>query len=575
MMLRAMLLLLFVALAACAPAAPKTGQSGGGQASAPAQSAASNRPLNMAVRYEVNDLAPKRTGGASSTWTKRAFNASLALIDNESQTRPYLAEALPQLNTDTWKVNGDGTMETLYRLKPNLTWHDGQPLAADDFVFANQVYTARGLGGTFTSTPQDQIDEVQAPDGRTIVIRWKSLYPQAGALVSGLLEPLPRHILEGPFANVATDPAVLDAFLAVPFWTHEFVGLGPYKLSQWLPGAAIEGVAFGGHALGAPKIPRIVIKAIPDENTVLTNLLAGAVDIGGNVSIRYEQAKVLKQQWDSIQAGNVLMNPGSRHWIFIQFRPEILKTKALSDLRVRRALAHAVDRQPINEALFDGSGFMSDHWVFQDLPYAKDVDRAVTHYPFDPRRVSELMTEAGFVKDGSGAFVDASGARFRPQYVADGSPTFVREMEIIHDTWNGIGLDMDAQTLPGNIGNLNEYRTTFPDMYASSTGTQEVQLDIFSSAQIATAAKRWAGNNRGGWENAEFDRWWNAFNTTLDRRERNQQVVEMMKVVTAQVPGIMLYFNVDPVAHATALKGPTGIAPETLVNWNMHEWEWR
>jgi hypothetical protein len=49
----------------------------------------------------------------------------------------------------------------------------------------------------------------------------------------------------------------------------------------------------------------------------------------------------------------------------------------------------------------------------------------------------------------------------------------------------------------------------------------------------------------------------------------------MMKVVTDQVPGIMLYFNVDPLAHATALKGPTPIAPETLVNWNMHEWEWR
>src|SRR3954462_9582096 len=55
-----------------------------------------------------------------------------------------------------------------------------------------------------------------------------------------------------------------------------------------LPGAAIEGVAFPGHALGAPKIQRIVIRAMPDENTVLTNLLAGSVELAGNVSIRYE-----------------------------------------------------------------------------------------------------------------------------------------------------------------------------------------------------------------------------------------------------------------------------------------------
>ena len=89
------------------------------------------------------------------------------------------------------------------------------------------------------------------------------------------------------------------------------------------------------------------------------------------------------------------------------------------------------------------------------------------------------------------------------------------------------------------------------------------------------AAKRWAGQNRGGWENADHDRWWNAFNTTLDRTQRNQQVIEMMKVLTDQLPGIMLYFNISPEAHVASLQGPRLQSPETLVNWNMHEWEWR
>lgn len=66
-----------------------------------------------------------------------------------------------------------------------------------------------------------------------------------------------------------------------------------------------------------------------------------------------------------------------------------------------------------------------------------------------------------------------------------------------------------------------------------------------------------------------------AYNTTLERPQRNQQVIEMMKVVTDQLPGIMLYFNILPIAHASALSGPEIGATETLPNWNMHAFEMR
>src|SRR5829696_5480615 len=210
------LLLLVVALTACAPTSRPADQTSA--APAPAQPSApstanANRPLNLAVKYEVNDLFPKRTGGASSAYTKRAFNAALALVDSDAAARPYLAEALPQLNTDTWQVNADGTMETTYVLRPNLTWHDGTPLTSEDFVFAYQVYTARGLGGTFFSNPQNLMEEVVARDNRTFVIKWKSLYPLAGALIEQLFEPLPKHLLESQLTAVQQDAAALDAFL--------------------------------------------------------------------------------------------------------------------------------------------------------------------------------------------------------------------------------------------------------------------------------------------------------------------------------------------------------------------------
>jgi peptide/nickel transport system substrate-binding protein len=223
----------------------------------------------MIIRFEVNDLALKIPGGGSPIVTKRIFNASLALIDGQGAPRPYLAAALPTLNSESWSVAPDGRMETTHNLRPGLTWQDGQPLTAEDFVFAYRVYTAPGLG-TFIATPQDRIDEVLAPDATTIRIRWHSPYADAGVLKEGDLDPLPRHLLEAAFAAYESDPTTREQFLSLPFWTSEYVGAGPFRLERWEPGNRLEATAFAGHALGRPKIDRLIMRLIADENTVLT-----------------------------------------------------------------------------------------------------------------------------------------------------------------------------------------------------------------------------------------------------------------------------------------------------------------
>src|SRR5436309_1930901 len=71
---------------------------------------------------------------------KAMFDASLAVLDDKALPRPRLAETLPQLNTDSWRLLPEGRMETTWGLKPNLAWHDGMPLTADDFVFGWNLY---------------------------------------------------------------------------------------------------------------------------------------------------------------------------------------------------------------------------------------------------------------------------------------------------------------------------------------------------------------------------------------------------------------------------------------------------
>jgi ABC-type transport system substrate-binding protein len=191
-------ILAILTLLACTPAHPEPG-SGGAQAPA-----VESRTLVLVGRQEPSTLSGTLllALGIGANATRRPFNAALAMMDGEEKPVAYLAESLPQLHTDSWRVSPDGRMETTYRLRPNLTWHDGAPLTAADFLFAWQVYRTPDFG-TATSPPHTLMDEVVAQDSRTLVIRWRGLFAGAGALqglggagASPSFGPLPRHLLE-------------------------------------------------------------------------------------------------------------------------------------------------------------------------------------------------------------------------------------------------------------------------------------------------------------------------------------------------------------------------------------------
>lgn len=535
------------------------------------------RVLVMAVRYEPTDLAAKMSTQAGAEFLKRPFNATLAFIDGTGEPRPYLAETLPQLNTDGWRVFPDGRMETAHRLRPNLTWQDGKPLTAEDFVFGWRVYRTPGLG-VFSPAPQDKMDEVVAADPLTLVVRWNSPYPDASALTEsrdGSLEPLPRHLLEQPFAEVLQDPTAKDRFFNLAYWTSEYVGAGPYRLESWEPGYQLSGVAFDGYVFGRPKIGRIVMRVMADENAVLATLLAGGVvDLATRFTLRFEHALVLKREWEAAGKGRVLMgsvNAGGHPMIF-QFRPEFLKTPELRDLRVRKALAHTVNRQAIVDGFYEGIGEYPDTFVSRGEPYYSELDRALTKYPYDPRRTEQYLEEAGLTKDREGFFASRTGERFTPDYQTLAGTVFERGQAIIAETWRRAGISAQTSVLPAAQVRDLEARHTFPGI--GTLGT--MAADLFPSGEIGTPEKRWAGQNRGGWSNPEYDRLWEAYKSSLDRTERYRHMIQMMKLVSDEVPAFPLYYNIEPTfAHTVALRGPDLGATGTSGFWNLHEWELR
>jgi len=575
----AWLVLIAMVLAACAGPTgtnPSSGATAPGAAGAQPEAQQPSKTLVVVTRAEPPSLNPKpfRQLGLTSDLSGRMFNAGLVIRNDQGLPVPYLAENVPQLNTDTWRVSADGTMETIYRLKPNLTWHDGQPLTADDFVFAYEVFSTPTLG-LATLPPVNFMDRVTAPDPRTVSVHWKQTFPNADALTSGnggtsneAFPPLPRHILGQPFQTL--DP---DAFLANSFWVTQYVGAGPYKLERWEAGSYLEGVAFDGHVLGKPKISRIREMFIADPNTVVANLLAGEGQLTSGDSIRFTDGEIVRAQM--ADRAQVLNFPNLYRIIQFQRRPEYASSMAFTDLRVRQALQHGIDIDSLNEALQAGRTTAALGPIPPTASYYKQLDQTVAHYPYDPRRTEQLMLEAGFAKGSDGVWVSPNPQFGRMAFETNvlASPDSNNEMHILADTWRRLGFDVKEVSWSPAQGADNETRNTFSGLSTTSTPPGENALAEYRSDRLPTPQNRWRGTNRGAWAGVpEYDRLVDTWETSLDRTERTQAVIQMNKILDDQLVVMHLYWKLNAVAAVKNLEGPRLTDPEGTPEWNLHEW---
>jgi peptide/nickel transport system substrate-binding protein len=559
-------------LSACAPLAPVSDRSSG-QVQQSAQREAP-RTLITVARVEVASLAakPPQSAGATAFTSVRLFNADLAIEDHRGVAQPYLAESLPQLNSEAWRVFPDGRMETTYTLRPNLTWHDGTPLSAEDFVFAWRVYLAPELGFA-TAPPNHLIEDVQTPDARTLVLRWAGPYPDAAVLGTpgNLFPPLPRHILAQPFRD-----SPIETFAAHPFWSTEYIGLGPYRLDRWERGSFVEGSAFSGHVLGQPKIERIRMLYIGDANAVVANLLAGEVHMSVDSAISYEEGAIVKQEWAPRNVGSVLLSPGLWHWVQIQQRPELASPLALRDARVRKALAYGVDKSGVSEVSFAGEGIHSDSPIKPTDELFGVIDRAVVKYPYDPRRAEQLMGEAGFTRGPDGIFRSATGERFRTDLATFSSVRSDSERSVLAAIWRQAGFDVTEEAnWPPAVSRDAQLRNTHPGLSRTGGNSGPQALTDHQSSRLPRPENRWSGSNRGGWSSLEFDRAIDGYLTTLDRSERNRHLAEAARIFTEDAGVIPLYFNLITNAVVTGLNGPRIVAAEGAVAWDIHTWEWQ
>ncbi len=505
---------------------------------------------------------------------EEVLNANLSFVDERGLPQPFLAESLPQLNTETWRVLPDGRMETTYRLKPILTWHDGHQLTAEDFVFSWRVYATPEFGVSETAGFR-LIEEIAAPDPRTVLIRWKEPYTEIGSLrsTSGqggrIIAPLPRHLLEQPYQQRTG-----DSFIGLPFWTFEYVGVGPWKLERREPGAFFEASAFDGFVFGRPRIDRVKVIYQPDSNTAVATILAGEAHYSVSALLHGEEGLTLERVWAANNGGKVIWETDIAKGQEIQMRPEYaVPTQLATDVRVRQALAFAIDRALLTEVVTVGKGLLREIYTHPQADYYDAVLRAVsTRYSYDPRRAEQLLQEAGFRRGADGGWMTPAGERFTLEQWYLAGATNERDSIILVDTFRRLGIDATSNVF-GIQRSSNEERVKTSGMFGGSLGFVP---DRYHSRDVARAENRWQGRNRFGFVNPELDRFIDLYVAALDRSERIELLAQMERVAMEQLPAIPTYYTAVVIAHVASLKGVLpNVVPEAGEERGIWNWEWQ
>jgi peptide/nickel transport system substrate-binding protein len=554
------------------PAAP--GQAGG-EAGAREIGPTTPTRVIIGVRSDVSNLSSKLATDNTSTTTsgnqRFLSNSPLVVFDAQGNAQPRLAVELPSQTSGTWTVAPDGTMATTWRIRPEAVWHDGTPITVRDFQFALQVYQDPDVL-VEDRDPERKMDRIEAVDDKTFTLHWKQLYAEASRLISGQLEPLPAHLLLSPY-----ETGEKQAFANLPFFTSpDYIGSGPYRVVTWEKGVQQAFRAFDRYFLGRPKIDEVVFQFLTDSNVVVANVLTGAVDLTTGFVLAQQAVPVLREKWDASGDGQIFVTATHTRYAQIQQDPAKRGNPALLDVRVRRAIAHALDREAIASVVTSGAAPATEIPVAPNDPLYARAQQVIAKYPFDRTRAMALLQEAGWTKR-SDTLVNASGEPFTLELRTSSSASDnVTQNDLIAADLTALGMQTSEVGVP-TTNRDNEYRASFPGLWTAATPIDVPgSLTRFTSDQCPRLSDRFSLPNLGCWSNREYDGFVQVVTTSLDERAREDAELQALRVLTQDVGIFAMSYNTENIPVRRGLVGPgTRWPAQTGTTWNVHEWEWK
>lgn len=541
-----------------------------------APTVADGKTLKLLYWQAPTILNPHLASGFKDFDAARLVYEPLASYDNSDRLVPFLAAEIP--SKENGGVAADGRSVT-WKLKPDVTWSDGEPFTAEDVVFTYNFISNPDVASSNLEAFSG-IEMVEAIDDHTVKITFKDVTPgwavpftgQTGAI-------LPEHIFS-PYngANIREAEA-----------NNQPVGTGPFLVEEFKPGDIVIYTANPDYwDAGKPYFERVELKGGGDATSAARAVLqTGDADYAFNLQV---EANIL-EQLEAAGRGKVLANFGSYvERIMFNFTDPNRATADgerssvefphpfFTDKKVRQAFDLAVDRDTISNQLYGPTGRPTAQLIVVPQQYSSDqID-----YEFNLEKAAALLDEAGWIDSNGDGIRDKDGVEMRVVFQTSVNPVRQKTQEIVKQSLEAIGVGVELKSIdpsiffsgdPGNTDTLNHF---YADLQEFTTGNDSPDpgphMKWWTCEEIAQKENSWQKPNYARYCNPEYDELWKRAMTELDPEKRAALFRQMDELLRAD-------FAVIPIVDRATTTGVsntlTGIDPTP---WDANTWDisnWR
>ncbi len=465
---------------------------------AAAQEVTKGGTLTMAIQQTPRHLNPAVQSGTATGQPGTQLFASLLRYDDGWAPQPYLAES--------WNVSEDGLTVTINLVK-GATFHDGKPITSEDVAFSIDTVKANHPFKSMFAP----VESVETPDANTAVIKLSKPHPALLlAMSSQLLSIIPKHVY-----GDGQDPK------SHPQNSENVVGSGPFKLVEFKRDQHVILERYDGYFLeGLPYLDKIVMRIIKDESARTIALENGELMVSGFEQNPRDLNRMKKNEnLDVSNAGYAAIGPVN----WLAFNTKDGKT---ADVKVRQAIAYAIDRNFILKALMRGTIGAAKTGIHPGSPFYND---GVEAYDLDLDKANKILEDAGYKKD-------ANGVRFALT-VDYGWPAMKPFAEYVKPALKKVGIDVtvrssaDFPTWAKRISN-HDFEMTMDNVF--NWGDPVIGVHRTYNSQNIKKGVIWSNTQQ--YSNARVDELMALAGSTNDIDERKKYYAEFQEILANELP---------------------------------------
>ena len=504
--------------------------------------------LRIAIQSDMKNLNPLLSSNTTDGFIARLMFEPLVSANEKGDTVPMLATAVPtQANGG---ISKDGLTIT-YHLRRDAKWTDGVPVTGKDVKWSWQAIMNNN-NNIISRHGYDFIKALDTPDDYTVVVHLKQKFaPFVNTFFADSDQPYPvapAHILS-KYPNINQ----------IPFNVDPNVTDGPFKFVRWVHGDHVELAANDQFFMGKPGLRSIYIRIVPDENTIRSLLRTHDIDWMFEASINnYPELKDMP----GVKLVFVDVNGYEDIQVNVQ-RPY------LQDVRVRQALAYAVDKTRIIQTLTFGQQKAA---LEDQPPFMWSFDPNLKDYPHDPNMAKQLLQQAGWTP-GPDGIMTKNGERLTLVMASNQSNVTRRKESVqLQQMLREAGIDLQVKYYQADVlfAPVGEGGILQGGKFDLSLAGWYAGVDPDDSAQFTCANLAPNGYNYSRYCNPDMEAAQKTALANYDRPTRKKAYFRIQELLHRDVPEIFTYYQRQMQPISENFKG---FAPSPVIeSWNAWQW---